>query len=619
MVLLWSVAGFAMADPLLRVRTPTVVVESALDPVRNEVCGGEGQLSFEVLGRARVTLGGGTPVVARLDGLPAGPVADTVVEPGRHALLLSGDVLTLPLGSRELELRARAADGSGTAETERVLVRGDLVNRPVLPVGHLFLLGIDLVSGSLVHQATDLKIEGRQLGLEVTRTYASSGLALPGPTGVRWAMNYGSRLTPVESCGLYVVTTADGSSQTFRSPDGGRTFVSQKGYHTALLRLPNGSFEFTDKSATRHRFAASGADPGRSRRLLFIEEPHGDRIEPRYDERGRPVEVSEVHSGGSGVRLLARSLLFEWTSAGGFDRLRSVEALGLGLRVEYGYDNFGNLTTVTRFDTDTSSPKVERYAYSTDDPRDHHRLLGVTESDGQRTEYRFGPDGLPKEVVDRPAKGGQASTTISFDRSRAGEGVYRTTTKSGLSPAFVYVMNRDGNLMQSEETDEKGRRIVTVEWAADDVYKLSEKDNRGYEAIFGYDPRGNLVSSRTRAQAGAALEETTYEYDKRFNKLVRKKDEKGRVSLWRLDPRTGDLLEASEASGKVTRYAYDRQGNLTEIAVPAGRTLFFDHDTHGYATRVVLPSGKVETREFDLRGRRYTDDEAPATPAPRAP
>ena len=608
-----------MAEPLLRVTTPTVVVESVLDPARYQVCGGEGQIELEVTSRARVTLGGGTPVVARLDGLPAGPVADTVLEPGRHVLLLSADVLTLPAGSRELELRARAADGSGATETKRVLVRGDLVNRPVLPVGHLFLLGVDLVSGNFVREATDLKLEGRHLGLEVTRTYSGSGLALSGPTGVRWAMNYGSRLTPVESCGLYVVTTADGSSQTFRSPDGGRTFVPQKGYHTALRHLPDGSFEFTDKSATRHRFAPPGAGPGKSRRLLFVEEPHGDRIEPRYDDRGLPVEVSEVHSGGPGVRLLARSLLLDWTSAGGFDRVRSIEALGLGLRVEYAYDKLGNLTSVARFDTDTSAPLVERYGYSTDDARDPHRLLDVTESDGQRTELRFGSDGLPGEIVDRPAKGGQASTTFSFDRSRAGEGVYRTTTKSGASAAIVYVMNRDGNLMQSEETDEKGRRIATMEWAADDVYKLSEKDNRGYEAIFGYDPRGNLVSSRTRARAGAAFEEITYEYDKRFNKLVRKKDEKGRVSLWRLDPRTGDLLEASEASGKVTRYAYDRQGNLTEIAVPAGRTLFFDHDTHGYATRVVLPSGKVETREFDLRGRRYTDDEATATPAPRAP
>lgn len=612
-----AAGGLAAADPLVRVVAPTVVVESVLDPARNEVCGGEGQLVLEVATRALVTLGGAAPVTGRLDGRPAAPLSDVVLEPGRHVLVLSSDALADPVGSRELELRARSPDG-GPAEKQPVLVRGDIVNRPVLPVGHLFLLGVDLLLGKLVRQTTDLKLEGRHLALEVTRTYSGSGLALPGPTGVRWAFNYGSRLTPVEGCGLYVVTTADGSSQTFRSPDGGRSFVPQRGYHTALERLPDGSFEFTDKSATRHRFAGPGPGPGRSRRLLFIEEPHGDRIEPRYDERGRPVEVSEVHPGGAGVRLLARSLLFTWTAAGGFDRVRSVEAVGLGLRAEYAYDTYGNLTSVARFDTDTAGPKIERYAYSTDDARDRHRIVGVTETDGQRTEYRFGPDGRLTELVDRPAKGGEASTTFAYDRAREREGVYRTTTKSGASAPVAYVMNRDGNAVQTEETDDKGRRIVTMEWAANDVYKLSETDNRGYEAHYGYDAHGNLVSSRTKARAGAALEEVAYEYDPRFNKLVRKKDEKGRVSTWRLEPRTGDLLEAHEADGKLTLYAYDRQGNLTEIAVPAGRTLFFDHDTHGYATRVVLPSGKVEIREFDLRGRRYTDEAAPASPAPAA-
>ncbi|HEY6553961.1 MAG TPA: RHS repeat domain-containing protein, partial [Vicinamibacteria bacterium] len=176
-----------------------------------------------------------------------------------------------------------------------------------------------------------------------------------------------------------------------------------------------------------------------------------------------------------------------------------------------------------------------------------------------------------------------------------------------------YVMNDDGNLLRSEETDPNGRRIVTREWATNDVYKLSERDNRGYELLLGYDARGNLVSSRTKAGAGAVFEDVAYEYDPRFNKLVRKKDEKGRVSAWRIDPRGGDLLESHEADGKHTRYAYDRHGNLTESVDSSGRTLFWDHDTYGNATRVVLPSGKVEIREFDRRGRRYAEDEATTT------
>jgi YD repeat-containing protein len=587
-----SVRGLVAAEPLVRLSTPTVVVESVLDPARSEPCGGEGALVLTL--------------------------TDVILEPGRHELLVSADVLPDPLGRREVELQARGA-GGGPAEKHRVLFQGDVVNRSVLPVGHLFLQGIDLLGGHLVRLSTDLKLEGRHLALELTRTYAGSALALGGATGVRWGFTYGSRVTPVESCGLYVVTTSDGSSQTFRSPDGGTSFVPPKGYHTSLRHLPDGSFELTDKSATRHRFTGPESGSGRSRRLLFIEEPHGDRIELRYDDRGRLTEVSEVHPGGAGVRLLARSLLLAWTSAGGFDRVQSVEAPGLGLRAEYAYDSQGNLTTVARFDSDAPGQKIERYSYSTHDARDRHRLVAVTETDGQRMEYVFGPDGLVKELVDRPPKGGEVSTSFVYDRSRAREGVYRTTTKEGAHKPVVYVMNRDGSAVQTEETDEKGRRVVDLEWARDDILKLGEKDNRGYEARYGYDPRGNLVTSRTRARAGAVEEELSYEYDPRFNKLARKRDAKGRLSTWRLDSRTGDVLEAHEAEGKATRYAYDRQGNLTATEDAAGRTLFLDHDTYGRPTRVVPPSGKVEIREFDLRGRRYRDDADSPPPTTSSP
>lgn len=599
----------------MRIEVPVVVLEGVRDPTRSEVCGGEGTLPFTAAARALLTLvpmGGGPPLSGRIDGLPAAPLASVAVEPGRHLLTLSADVLADPLGTRELELQARSAPAA-PEEKQRVLVRGDIVNRSVMPVGRTFLQGVDLLGGNLVRQSTDLELQGRHLELSVVRTYSSSGLALSGSMGVRWAFNYEARLTPFEGCGLYAVTTADGSTQAFRALGGG--FVPQRGYHTRLQRLPDGSFEFTDKSATRHHFAEPG--PGHRRRLLFVEEPHGDRIELRYDERGLLDEVSEVQPAGGGVRLLVRSLLFAWTTAGGHARVRSVEAAGLGLRVEYAYDAHGNLVSAARFDTDTAGRSIERYSYTSQDPRDRHRLAVLTGPDGHRAEHQFGADGLVKQVVDRPPKGGEATTTFTYDRAKAGEGILRTITRWGANAPVVYVMNPEGSPLRIEETDTQGRRIVSMEWAKDDIYKLGEKDNRGYEARYGYDARGNLVLERARARSGAPLTESRYEYHERFGELVRKTDEKGRVSAWRIDHRTGDLLEAREAEGKLTRYAYDARGNLVErVEEPGGRTRYFDHDTFGHATRVVGADGREEIREFDRRGRRYreADETGAATP-----
>src|SRR5204863_578131 len=113
--------------------------------------------------------------------------------------------------------------------------------------------GVDVLDGHVVQQATDLKLAGRHLGLEVTRTYSSSGNSAQGALGAGWAWNYASSLGEAE-CGLVHVSTADGSSQVFRSTDNGQTFTPQPGYHTRLTKNPDGSYDFFDKSHTRHHF-----------------------------------------------------------------------------------------------------------------------------------------------------------------------------------------------------------------------------------------------------------------------------------------------------------------------------------------------------------------------------
>ena len=72
--------------------------------------------------------------------------------------------------------------------------------------------------------------------------------------GAGWALSYASALHVAE-CAV-IVTTADGSSQAFSSSDGGNTFRPQKGYHTSLVKNSDGSYDFVDKSYTRHHFRA---------------------------------------------------------------------------------------------------------------------------------------------------------------------------------------------------------------------------------------------------------------------------------------------------------------------------------------------------------------------------
>src|SRR5262249_51067236 len=158
--------------------------------------------------------------------------------------------------------------------------------------------------------------------------------------GAGWSWNYGSTIT-ASDCGLVNVSTPDGSGQVFRTTDGGQTFTPQRGYHTRLNRLSDGSYEFIEKSGNRYYFREP-LDPHRLDgpvRLDRIVEPHGDKIEVDYDLYGRVSRVREVLKGERPVR----SLSVRYERHGGYDRIASVRS-SLGHEVTYDYDSEGNLT-----------------------------------------------------------------------------------------------------------------------------------------------------------------------------------------------------------------------------------------------------------------------------------
>src|SRR5262249_53913225 len=140
--------------------------------------------------------------------------------------------------------------------------------------------------------------------------------------------------------------------------DGGQTFTPQKGYHTRLVANPDASYDFFDKAGTRHHFQQrldpfDPADPSEHLPqwlLAYVEEPHGDRLVPGYDDKHRIVHVAEVHPESGEVR----GLDVTYTQAGAFDRVAFAEIPALALRVDYTYDDFGNLIKAVRSGTNLS-------------------------------------------------------------------------------------------------------------------------------------------------------------------------------------------------------------------------------------------------------------------------
>ncbi len=593
----------AAGVPLLSLEGP-LVVEFVQDPETRALCGGRGVLRLSLAEPATLTLAlDGSVLAASVDAGPVASVQTVPLSAGPHEL-----VLELPAwpGAPERTLTYQIEARSQTGAARQLVsgnVWGDLVNPTVLPIGHTFVKGVDLLDGHLVQQSTDIKIPGRHLELELTRTYSSASRRMRGLAGAGWTASLLGGLFARPTCGLYAVVTADGSAQTFQSTDG-RHFTRHRGYHTSLARDPDGVFVFQDKAGLRYRYART-ADAWGRHRLLHTEEPHGDRLELRYDARGRAVEVAEVQKGLGGVRLIPRVLHLEYLRAGGFDRLSMVEAVSLGLRVEFSYDEWGNLTRAVRRDDELPRVAEETGAYSVRDPRDRHQLETFVGEDGVRREYRYQGERVVR-IEETSAKGEKEVTALSYPRVDGDPAeVFRAVVGSGAMAAR-YRMNADGFPVEIDDADGTlGRRkIWRSTWDRWEKVKTGQTNSRGYLAVYAYDDRGNLVSETTTEEGATRPRVASYAYDPRFNKLVYRRDAQGRVSTWAIDPRTGDLLSAKVAGKPPAVYEYDAEGRLIDERDGEGRcTRYLDHDSFGNSTRIIHPDGKVERREYDLRGR----------------
>jgi RHS repeat-associated protein len=615
---------------LLALETPQVRVHLTRDPVNGRSCGTGDSLRFHLCRPARVTLTvKGEAFTGSIDGTDPRAVADVLLPAGPHAVLVPAGLLELESDEQvPFTLEARDAEDPSQVTVAPGVILSNVTNRSVLPVGHTFVKGVDLLDGHLVQQSTDLKVPGRHLGLELTRTYSSAGWSSDGPLGGGWSLNYAGRLFEDGSCGLVTVVTPDGGSQVFQSDDGLVTFTPQKGYHTRLER-DGRTYRFIDKAGNVHHFESPDAD-GRPR-LDFIEEPHGDRLVFTYDGASLLTKVAEVQAEAGEVRAVT----FAYQTFNGAERIVKAEIASLGLVVEYEYDARGNLVKATRSGSNlgadpAAEPRVEKYGYlgagatTGLDLRREHQLVETTDPNGLRREYvYFGDDDrlpgevdgrlpaggllfterweLVKQVVEHPEPALSIRTEFSYDaREVVARSQWKTTVRDGRGHDTVYVLNGNGSPLRIEEPLGK---TTTMAWAPDDILKTSETDANGRTTEFGYDTRGNLTLERiVTGDLGPVV--TEYRYDTRFNKLTWKKDPEGRETEYSIDSATGDLLATVDPVGNRTSYTYDEHGRLQTVTDP--RKSVTQHrawDSFGNAGEIVDPLGNVTTRTFDLRGR----------------
>ncbi len=620
---------------LLTVEKPNLIVSSTWDPWEGGRCENAEDLRFELCEAAEVTF----TVVSEQNGLEKVVLAKVPYESGTHAIPISPSFLEgidpsivgkdgnfrYLLEARATEERTNFAQVTGQFHVSQTL------NRAVLPVGRTFVKGVDLFDGHLVQQSSDLKARGRHLNLEVMRTYASSGTGAEGSMGAGWAFNYEASLT-VSECTLVVVKTPDGSSQVFRRTAAGE-YEPQPGYHTTLIGNDDGSFDFFDKAHVRYRFAAAPVDGGAlgPRPLLYVEEPHGDRLVLTYDPETHLVsEVGEVPRGATApIRRL--EVTYYPDLIGGFRRIHTVAIAALGLGVTYEYDEHGNLTHAKSSGQNVSGraaePQEDTYWYSIEEERDRYQLLAHQDANRHRTEFVFfkKSDLFPGEatgemiVLDKeehvrlvrefPGTSSPIETSFEFDALEVLSKQHWKTTVTGPTPdrKTLYVLNLNGSPVEIHEPLGKS---TFMRWATADIYKEWEKDANGRETDFGYDGKGNLTSETIHTKDASIVGSaggdvtTSYTYHPVFGKLTSKTDGLQRPTTYTIDDTNGDLTDIYDAAGNHTHNDYDGNGCLSGVTDPRGNAISYsDCDSFGTPRHESGPGSYWKQRETDTRGR----------------
>ena len=239
-----------------------------------------------------------------------------------------------------------------------------------------------------------------------------------------------------------------------------------------------------------------------------------------------------------------------------------------GNAINYTYDEFGDLTSVTERDNavtshtyhgqncdsdlasadchlldemvDPLSRKVVRNIFD-----DNGRLIAQEDQNGNRTEFNYDVDGRETVVTDR---NGNVTISLSDERGNVIEEI------DALGHQTTYTYDDRDNLLTT--TDESGNVSSTAYSEAN--YILSTLDALGN----GFNIVSNDIGLPTQI-TDKSNNVTNYEYDERGN-LLKTTDPEGNIAINTYNS-IGLLESNTDALGNITSYTYDNQGNkLTE-------------------------------------------------------
>jgi RHS repeat-associated protein len=622
----------AYLDPsgvLLRLKAKQATARVVLGQNEKDVlASAPGQLPFTLSRAAFVTVEtGGSPVgVGKAwvvkPGPEPGPKVDLAQQPqptlsaGLHVLEMDQSMLDGLTAEATVLVKALDAADSGVQEIKSARLLASPANRPVIEMGHTVVKGVDLLTGHLVVQRTDLSVKGRNLGLELMRTYSSAALAEDHALGAGWEWTYGGFVEQPDKKqqadpDRFVVHLDDGRGVVYELTADG-TLKAEEGYFQELLREPVAGqpgkfrFELTDLAGNKHVYEqpSNWTKSARIWPLVRIQEPHGDQVAVSLDGQGRVSSVRQIEGGFATSRAIA----LKWEKKAGVDRVVQASVSSLALQVDYTYDNEGNLVKVRRAGMNLpGKPQAdaveESYAYTTD-LADTHQLRRFDGPAGfVKLEFEY------KAASEFPWDKGVVSKVRELKPGGADEwgfgyqfAQHEATVVDARHNPTTYTMDERGMVSQVEEP----QRSTGVAWDPTTRRVTDVNEAQGKKTTLGHDSRGH-VDQITEGSQSAPERVTKVTTDPKFGKVVSiLRDHEPGVKKLKQMPLTeqGDVDYVLDEEGNKTDFSYDLAGRLTGVKSPRGHdTTFSDFDPFGQARLVQRPENVSVNRVYDARGR----------------
>ncbi|UZJ29451.1 putative T7SS-secreted protein [Streptomyces endophytica] len=425
---------------------------------------------------------------------------------------------------------------------------------------------IDMATGRMHLPQTDITLPG-SLPLSFSRTFESS-YRTGRWFGPSWMSTVDQRLE-IDSEGVILIGE-EGNFLLYPHPAVGVPTRPVEGDGAPLELTPDGDYLLVDPVTGLRRYFTTYTD-----HLAVLDEitdRHGNHHTFDYTEDGTPLAIT--HS--AGYRLLLT------TEEGRITALHLAGAAPDGsdqLLVTYGYDELGNLTTVTN-----SSGLPLHFTYD-----ESGRITSWT--DTNNSSYHYVYDDADRCITQGGIEG-HLRGDFTWGDPDPETGLRTNHHRNSLGQVTTYQVNDHHHIVAT--TDPTGATTRTVRDAGHRI--LSTTDPLGRTTHLSYDDAGRPV---TVTLPDGSTSTTTYDTD---GNPVAVTGPDGTTWTHTYDA-TGNRTASTDPTGATTTYTHDAHGNLASVTDALGNTTHLYCNKAGLPLSVTDPLGAVTHYRRDAFGR----------------